>query len=129
VPLGETPCASAWLIDVPETISHYGSVCAFFDWADALPDDLPDAEADERYERERITCGIDIALLDAYWHGWSILLSEGERRAKALRAGAERQQPTQVRAGWLRDWALVTSQATPRVFVTVLAPRNAAALQ
>lgn len=87
VPLGElhrygyeTPWASAWLIGSPATISRYASICAFFDWVETLPDDLPDAEADERYERERITRGIDAALLDAYWRGWSILLSNGERR-------------------------------------------------
>jgi hypothetical protein len=43
-------------------------------------DNLPDAEADARYERELADRALDEAQLDAYWRPWTVVMPNGERR-------------------------------------------------
>lgn len=76
----ETPWASAWLVAEPPVIARYAAVSAFLDWVETLPDDLPDVEADARYEQEQAARGLDEPMLDACSHGWEILMPDGERR-------------------------------------------------
>jgi hypothetical protein len=77
----ETPWASAWLVAEPATLARHAAVSAFFDWVDSLPDDLPDAEIDRRYEHEQAARSLDDVLLDACRRGWEIRMPDGERRA------------------------------------------------
>jgi hypothetical protein len=77
----ETPWASAWLVaDDPEAVTHYAAICAFHAWCEQQPDDLPDDEADARYEQELAARGLDGAQLDTYWRLWTVVMSDGERR-------------------------------------------------
>lgn len=77
----ETPWASAWLVaEEPARLAHYAAICAFRIWCEDLPDDLPDAEADARYEQELAARGLDEAQLDAYWRPWVVVMPNGERR-------------------------------------------------
>lgn len=81
----ETPWASAWLVaDDPATVAHYAAICAFHTWFEQLPDDLPDAEADARYEQELATRGLDEPMLEAYWRPWVVVMPNGERREISL---------------------------------------------
>jgi hypothetical protein len=77
----ETPWASAWLVaDDPATAARFAAICAFHASIEQLPDDLPDAEADARYEQELAARGLDEALLDTYWRPWVVVMPDGERR-------------------------------------------------
>ena len=77
----ETPWASAWLVaDDPATAARFAAICAFHASIEQLPDDLPDAEADARYEQELASRGLVEALLDAYWRPWVVVMPDGERR-------------------------------------------------
>ncbi len=76
----ETPWASACLVAEPAVIARYAAVSAFLDWVETLPDDLPDAESDARYERAQAARGLDETILDACGRGWAILMPDGERR-------------------------------------------------
>jgi hypothetical protein len=71
----ETPWASAWLVaEAPELVERYAAIAAFLAWSAALSDDLPDAEADARYEQELVARGLNEALIEGWWGGWQIQL-------------------------------------------------------
>jgi hypothetical protein len=86
VPLGaltrygyETPWASAWLIPLdPATVERYAAIDAFLRWCDELPDDLPAAVSDERYEQEVAARGLIPALIDGFLGGWQVRTPDGK---------------------------------------------------
>jgi hypothetical protein len=74
----ETPWASAWLVLAdPALLSRYATIAAFFAWSEALPDDLPDAEADARYNQELTARGLTEEDLDSWWRDWQVQGTDG----------------------------------------------------
>jgi hypothetical protein len=74
----ETPWAGAWLVTHDQAPARrYAAICAFLSWADALPDDLPDAESDARYRQELQARGLTEADVDGFWGGWQVRMPDG----------------------------------------------------
>ncbi|HMQ33509.1 MAG TPA: hypothetical protein PKD53_22445 [Chloroflexaceae bacterium] len=77
----ETPWASAWLVaDDPAAVARYAAICALHACVEQLPDELPCAEANARYEQELAARGLDETQLDGYWRPWVVVMPDGERR-------------------------------------------------
>ena len=78
----ETPWASGRVVaDDPGDHARQIAVAAFLRWVEALPDDLPDAEADARYERELASRRLtedDVGRWSAA--DWTIVTADGSRR-------------------------------------------------
>jgi hypothetical protein len=66
------------------TAQHYAAICSFLAWAETIPDDLPDVEADARYAQELATRGLEAAQLEDFRSGWSVRTPDGEIRAISL---------------------------------------------
>ena len=77
----EAPWASGRVVaDDPGDHARQIAVAAFLRWVEALPDDLPDAEADARYERELASRGLDEDDLGRWSAAdWTIVAADGGR--------------------------------------------------
>jgi hypothetical protein len=74
----ETPWATGQIDPAdPALYACLVEVDAFLQWVDALPDDLPDAEADARYAAELARRGLTEECVRGYGSGWSITTRDG----------------------------------------------------